>query len=117
MFKWLLSLLALLFPFTFSGDTDYTGDVAAEAAYASMLPTGPAVKPKVPTKDCTTCNGTGRVRTGDDQGWTKCPDCEGVPASEPAADEPEPAPTVKTPKSEPERYLPRPSEAPTSIIR
>lgn len=117
MFNWLLALIAFLFPFNFSDDTDYTGDVAAEAAYASLLSGPSVVKPKGPTKDCTTCNGTGRVRTGDDQGWTKCPDCEGVPGATPwDVEPPKAAPTIKTPKSEPDRYLPKPIDSPTSII-
>ena len=78
---WLLSLLGLLTnaPTT---QKDYVGVVAAEAAYASLLDSGTtpeAVTPekkKGPQKDCKTCNGTGRVRSGDKQGWTKCPDCE-----------------------------------------
>lgn len=72
-------LLALLFGAgAATADTpDYVGQVAAEVAYsAARVESDPAPKPKVDTKDCTTCNGTGRVRTGDGQGWTKCPDCE-----------------------------------------
>lgn len=84
MFEWLVALFTALFSWaTPYADTppqkDYVGLVAAEAAYSALLPDTAPVKPKVPTKDCTTCNGTGRVRTGDDQGWTKCPDCEGKP--------------------------------------
>lgn len=84
MFKWLLTLVAaILSALTPHGTTatkkDYVGLVAAEAAYSALLPDSAPTKPKVPTKDCTTCNGTGRVRTGDDQSWTKCPDCEGKP--------------------------------------
>jgi hypothetical protein len=41
-----------------------------------MLPAAPVVKPLVDTKDCTRCNGVGKVRTGDGQGWTDCPECE-----------------------------------------
>jgi hypothetical protein len=122
MLKWLLAMLALLFPINFSDDTDYTGEVAAEAAYASLLPDPTAVKPKGPTKDCKTCNGTGRVRTGDDQGWTKCPDCEGIPGATPWEEappkaEPTPTPTIKTPKSEPDRYVPKSNAAPTILVR
>jgi hypothetical protein len=55
---------------------DYVGQVAAEAAYASLRESAGPVKPKVPRSECKTCDGTGRVRSGDNQGWTKCPDCE-----------------------------------------
>jgi hypothetical protein len=99
MLKWLLALIAFLFPASPVSETDYVGRIAAEAAYANLLPSATPAKPKVPTKDCTTCNGTGRIRTGDDQNWTKCPDCEGTPTG----DIPLP-PGVKTPKSEPDRY-------------
>jgi hypothetical protein len=80
MLEWLFLLLtpAPAAPPT----TDYVGTVAAEAAYAALIPAAEPTKPKVPTKDCTTCNGAGRVRTGDDQGWTKCPDCEGTPGGQ-----------------------------------
>ena len=98
MFKWLLTLLVMLFPTTQVSDTDYVGRVAAEVAYSSLLPAASTpARPKVPTKDCTTCNGTGRVKTGDsNHPWTKCPDCEGVPTGD-----------VKTPKSDPDRYQPQ----------
>lgn len=77
MFDWLFLLFApAAVP---PPQQDYIGPVAAEAAYAALIPAAEPTKPKVPTKDCTTCKGTGRVRTGDDQGWTKCPDCEGKP--------------------------------------
>lgn len=103
MLKWLFALLAFLFPASQVSEHDYVGRIAAEAAYSSLLPTAAPSKPKVPTKDCTTCNGTGRVRTGDDQGWTKCPDCEGTPTGDALPEVPLP-PGVKTPKSEPDRY-------------
>lgn len=84
MFKWLTAVitfvLSLLPPGVTNENTapqkDYIALVASEAAYSALLPDKTPVKPKVPTKDCTTCNGTGRVRTGDGQGWTKCPDCD-----------------------------------------
>lgn len=84
MLNWLLALLASLFSWATPAQSlppqkDYVGFVAAEAAYSALLPESAPTKPKVPTKDCTTCKGSGRVRTGDDQGWTKCPDCEGLP--------------------------------------
>lgn len=78
MWDFLLWLLALIMSATHGTTTqeDYVGVVAAEVAYASLLPDAAPVKPKVPQSECKTCNGTGRVRTGDDQSWTKCPDCE-----------------------------------------
>lgn len=88
MFERIVALFLALFSWVLPhADTtpkkDCVGLVAAEAAYSALLPDAAPVKPKVPTKDCTTCNGTGRVRTGDDQGWTKCPDCEGKPLGQP----------------------------------
>lgn len=85
MFEWLFALLTSLFslvqPYAEAPpQKDYVGLVAAEAAYSALLPDTAPVKPKVPTKDCTTCKGTGRVPTGDSNNpWTRCPDCEGKP--------------------------------------
>lgn len=113
MWKWLLALWVFLFSGTATQNDDYVGRVAAEAAYSSMMPNSVVVKPKVPTKDCTTCNGTGRVRTGDDNNpWTKCPDCDGnVPGTGDA-------PSVKIPKSDPNRYnQPGPSAPGTRLVR
>lgn len=63
---------------------DYVGPVAAEVAYAALqVDTSPPVKPKVPRSECKTCGATGRVRSGDGQGWTKCPDCEPPPEAVP----------------------------------
>jgi hypothetical protein len=76
MWNWLTWLLALLAPAALIQPADYVGRVAAEAAYASLRPTATPTKPKVPRSECKTCDGTGRVRSGDGQGWTKCPDCE-----------------------------------------
>lgn len=82
MYNWLIALL-LFFGFGAAVvNHDYVGDIAAEAAYASLLPSKPGVK-RVNPADCKTCGGTGRVRTGDDQGWTKCPDCQ-PPAAQPS---------------------------------
>ena len=106
MWKWLLTLLAFLFPLNQMPDTDHVGEIAAHVAYADLLPSAPQVKPKVSTKDCTTCNGTGRVRTGDSNNpWTRCPDCEADPAGD-----------VKIPKSEPDRYN-KPTPVGTSLIK
>lgn len=106
MFKWLLALLALFFPVVSRDNTDYGGKIAAYAAYASLQTTAAPVKPKVPTKDCTTCKGTGRVPTGDsNHPWTRCPDCEGVNSGIDAAEKPTtPDVEVKVPKSDPTRY-------------
>lgn len=84
MAKWLTAFFAFVFSLFSPGmpdenpatQKDYIAVAASEAAYSALLPYKAPVKPKVPTKDCTTCNGTGRVRTGDLQGWTKCPDCD-----------------------------------------
>lgn len=79
--QWLWSMLLSWFGLA-SGPLpvpDYVPEIAAEAAYSALMPDHSPGKKKVPTKDCTTCNGTGRVRSGDDQGWTKCPDCEPSP--------------------------------------
>lgn len=77
MWNWIVWLLSLITPAVAPEATpDYVGPVAAEAAYASLRPTDGPVKPKVPRSECKTCEGTGRVRSGDEQGWTKCPDCE-----------------------------------------
>jgi len=114
MWKWLLTLLAFLFSATRTPDTDYVGDIAAHVAYADLLPSAPQVKPKVPTKDCTTCNGTGRVRTGDSNNpWTRCPDCDGVTGEAPV---PPTAPGVKTPKSDPGRYS-QPAPVGTRLVQ
>jgi hypothetical protein len=76
MFEWFFLLFAPVVPEAALPAKDYVGLVAAEVAYASLLPDAAPVKPKVPTKDCTTCKGTGRVRSGDGHEWTKCPDCD-----------------------------------------
>lgn len=55
---------------------DTVGLVAAEAAYSALLADQTPVKPKVPTKDCSTCKGSGKVRTGDGLAWMPCPDCD-----------------------------------------
>lgn len=74
MFKWLMLFLTPTVPDA-TPQTDYIGVVAAEAAYASLLPRSGPVKPKVDRKDCTTCNGTGKITHGDGHA-TECPDCE-----------------------------------------
>lgn len=78
MFEWLLALL----PVTHAEPPkkDFVGVVAAEVAYASLLPDTPVDKPLVDTKDCKRCNGKGQIPTGDsNHPWTDCPDCESKP--------------------------------------
>jgi hypothetical protein len=75
MFEWLLALA----PVTYAEPPkkDYIGMVAAEVAYAALLPDSPVTKPLVDTKDCTRCKGSGKIPTGDsNHPWTDCPDCE-----------------------------------------
>lgn len=81
MFDWLFVLLSPVMPYAEPAPkTDYIAVAASEAAYSALLPESAPVKPKVPTKDCTKCNGRGEVPTGDsNHPWTKCPDCEGPP--------------------------------------
>jgi len=86
MYKWLL-LIAAFFGWGATHVTtpkkDYIGVVAAEAAYASLIPSTAPVNPKpVDPKNCPTCGGTGKVKTGDDINWTKCPTCQ--PMTSPA---------------------------------
>lgn len=73
MFEWLFLLFTPV-----AADVpkeDYIGVVAAEAAYVAMEPEKP-VDNRVDRKDCKVCNGTGQVRSGDGQGWSKCPNCK-----------------------------------------
>jgi hypothetical protein len=115
MWKWLLTVLAFLFPVNHADNTDYVGEIAAHVAYAATLPSAAPTKPKVPTKDCTNCNGTGRVRTGDSNNpWTKCPDCEGPTGD--TLDIYPAAPGVKTPKSDPDRYK-QPAPVGTRLVQ
>lgn len=92
MWGWLLTFFALPAAADAPKPNPYIGRMAAEAAYSAMIPSAPVEKPKVPTSECKTCNGTGRVRSGDGHEWTKCPDCD------PSLD------GLKTPKSDPLRY-------------
>lgn len=62
----------------------YVGVVAAEAAYTTLLPNTPdKPKPQPIDPNCPTCKGTGRVRSGDDLAWTKCPTCQPLNAAPP----------------------------------
>lgn len=77
MFEWLMLLVAPLVPHATPPQKDYVGVVAAEAAYAALLPDAAPVKPSKPIDpNCAVCSGTGKVRTGDGIGWTKCPKCQ-----------------------------------------
>jgi len=64
---------------------DYIGVVSAEAAYAALLPRTSPVNPLKPVdpKNCPTCGGTGKVRTGDGINWTKCPTCQPMSTPKP----------------------------------
>jgi hypothetical protein len=56
---------------------DYVGLVAAEAAYSALLSdTAPVNPAPVDPKNCPTCGGTGRVRTGGDRELDKVPDVQ-----------------------------------------
>ena len=93
MFEWLFVLLSPVYANAEPPKEDLVGVVAAEAAYSALRNDPAPLKPKVPTKDCTTCKGTGRVPTGDSNNpWTKCPDCDPELGQ------------IKVPKSEPNRY-------------
>lgn len=74
MLEWLLAIPLWFFNAP-AQQQDYVGVVAAEAAYAALLPDAAPVKPKVPRKDCKTCKGTGKVTHGDGHS-TECPDCD-----------------------------------------
>lgn len=74
MFEPLLLLVAQAAPANVPKNY-YIGVVAAETAYVAMQP-DKAVDTRIDQKDCKVCNGTGRVRSGDDQGWTKCTNCK-----------------------------------------
>jgi cytochrome c5 len=60
---------------------DCVGLVAAEAAYSAAIPSKEVEKERVWQDECETCNKTGMVRSGDDQGWSKCPDCKPRPGT------------------------------------
>lgn len=93
MFDWLLLLTTPVNAHATPPKDYYVGVVAAEVAYASLLPDTPVVKPLVDTKDCTRCNGTGKISTGDhNHPWTDCPDCE---PKEGLIKESAPLPTMK----------------------
>lgn len=97
MLEWVFLFFAPVLPYE-APQKDYVGVVAAEVAYAALLPDSAPVTPdNKPNPNCPTCKGVGKVPSGDGQGWSKCPLCF------PYAQVPE-APSVKTPKSDPDRY-------------
>lgn len=100
MIEWVLLFFAPVVPYA-APQKDSVGMVAAEAAYAALLPDTPKVKPvpDAPDPNCPSCKGSGRVPSGDGQGWSKCPTCLAAQAAEPPL-----PPGVKTPKSDPNRY-------------
>lgn len=51
---------------------DYVAVVAIQAAVLQLREASPA-PPKPPKPNCPQCKGTGRIKTGDNQGWTACP--------------------------------------------
>ena len=79
MYEFLLWLAAFFAPapapVTYAAPVqkDYIGLVAAEAAYSAALPSSAPDKPVDHPKDCKLCGGTGKIPSGDGQGWTKCP--------------------------------------------
>jgi hypothetical protein len=89
MFEWLFLLLAPVAPAApETPKTYYVGRLSAEVAYVGLQPQK-AVDNRVDREDCTVCKGTGQVRSGDGQGWTKCSNCKPPPeqlkAGDPAA--------------------------------
>ncbi|WP_353208348.1 hypothetical protein [Sphingorhabdus sp.] len=93
MFEWLMLLLAPLVPNATPTETNYIGMVAAETSYSALLSGTTPVKPTpVNPKDCPTCKGTGKVKTGDGISWTKCPTCT------PVTQEMQPLPAGTSPK-------------------
>jgi len=108
MLAWLASLLTFFAGLFATPEPvpDYVPDVAAAAAYASLIPEATVLKPKVPQKDCKTCNGTGRVRSGDDISWTKCPDCEPDPGIKVPAETPKEKSTTPPGQGWPARNTP-----------
>jgi len=115
MFEWIFLIFEwVLAPFSPAAaeipQPYYVGIAAAEVAYADLLPEK-AVDNRVDREDCTVCNGTGRVRSGDGQGWTKCSNCKPPPEElkEPAA-----AAADKTPPSM--RLQSKPLETPGGCV-
>jgi len=95
MFEWVVAIV--LTPELIAART---GHAAAELAYTTLSegpatpePTpGPAPRPIDP--NCGTCRGTGKVRTGDGQHWTKCPTCQAEAVGPTQVQQKTPAPNV-----------------------
>lgn len=91
MFESLLLLLAPVAPADVP-KTYYIGVVSAEVAYIAMQPETP-IDTRVERKDCKVCGGSGLVKSGDGQGFTKCSNCK------PPVESLMNAPRAKTPPS------------------
>jgi len=83
MYELLLWVLSFFTPAVYTAEahdapqTDYVGMVAAEAAYSAALPGSAPVAPKKPIDpNCKTCQGKGKVPSGDGLGWSPCPTCQ-----------------------------------------
>lgn len=77
MFEWLMLLLTpTVATYAEPPKKDYVGVVAAEVAYSALLSDAAPVKPKPVDPNCPTCRGTGKVPSGDGQGWSNCPTCQ-----------------------------------------
>ena len=71
------SILAVGCVATLPSDPGITADLAAEAArMVVVLRQGPPPAPDAPGKECTNCNGTGKI--GDGRIVMPCPDCDGT---------------------------------------
>lgn len=51
---------------------DYTPDYVAIIATQAAIVEDATSGPRPPDPKCEKCGGTGKVRTGDGQGWTAC---------------------------------------------
>lgn len=104
-----LSWLGMFYANTEPRENRYIGMVSATAAYAALLPRQAPVK-LVDTKDCPPppngCGGTGKVRSGDGQGWTKCPKCKPASAAPLTPAAPQTAP-MRLESAPPQGWPPR----------
>lgn len=99
MYEWLFYLLAPVAPVTSYAapqPEDHVGVVAAQAAYVTLLDKGVAPEPDKPNRpidpNCKTCKGTGKVPSGDGQGWSNCPTCQPITEVVPAPKVPKDTP-------------------------
>jgi hypothetical protein len=115
MFEWLFLLFTPAVPYEAPAPApDYIGMVAAEAAYAALLPSAPQPKPDDPAPrpvdpNCATCKGTGRVRSGDGLSWTKCPTCQPLTEPAPPVAQPEKPELPKAKSTLPPGPFPKPT--------